>query len=72
MNSMSRSTRTGWFKSSYSQRDTVCVETRFAAEGVAVRDSKDPDGGIVEVGRSAWHGFVRRVKEGSLDLSHRS
>ena len=60
-----------WRKSSKSD-DTggACVEVRdLASTGVAVRDSKDPDGPKLVFGPSAWQAFATRVKTGTLDLT---
>ncbi len=54
------SQRTTWFKSSYSGQNGECVEARCkpGAQGIEVRDSKDPSGRVVEVGAVAWASFV--------------
>lgn len=36
--------------------------------GVAVRDSKNRDGGMLMLDRSAWNDLLTRVKSGALDL----
>jgi hypothetical protein len=47
-----------WRKSNYSNgTNGDCVEVAFAAE-VAVRDSKDPAGGLLTVSPSAWEHFL--------------
>ncbi|MCM6774454.1 DUF397 domain-containing protein [Nocardia sp. CDC159] len=40
MSVTSRPTRTGWFKSSFSNQGTSCVEVRFDGDVVLIRDSK--------------------------------
>lgn len=48
-----------WFKSSYSSGEGgECVEVATAADGVRVRDSKDPAGPVLTVAPGAWTGFV--------------
>ena len=49
-----------WRKASYSASNGGnCVEVaRGPASAVAVRDSKDPDGGVVRVPFGAWRGLV--------------
>ncbi len=59
--------RAVWRKSSYSGGNGgQCVEVaRNLPAGVAVRDSKDPDGPRIVVTRAAWAAFVDRVKRES-------
>jgi hypothetical protein len=59
--------RTVWRKSSYSGGNGgQCVEVaRNMPAGVAVRDSKDPDGPRIVVTRAAWAAFVDRAKRES-------
>jgi hypothetical protein len=42
-----------------------CVEVAGLPYGVAVRDSKDPDGPKLAFSRAAWSAFAREVKAGS-------
>lgn len=51
-----------WRKSSYSANSQgQCIEV--AAPGpVAVRDSKNPDGGIIAVPRTSWSAFIAAVR----------
>lgn len=37
-------------------------------EGVAVRDSKHPDGGMLLLRAQSWTDFLRTVKTGRFDL----
>ncbi|PKK12023.1 DUF397 domain-containing protein [Thermomonospora sp. CIF 1] len=46
-----------------------CVEVADAGQGIAVRDSKDPDGGRLVFSRGQWRVFAERVKGGEFDLS---
>lgn len=53
----------GWFKSSYSSANGQCVECRWLpGGGVAVRDSKRPDGVVLRVSDEHWQAFTARVK----------
>jgi Domain of unknown function (DUF397) len=60
-----------WRKSSYSgSGGGNCVEVaRFPASGIAVRDSKDPDGPRLVFTPDEWQAFVAGVKTGEFDLS---
>ena len=42
-----------------------CVEVAQTRESCLVRDSKQPDGTCLPVGRSAWARFTRRIKDGT-------
>jgi len=39
-----------------------CVEAGHGAAVVGVRDSRDRDGGLLEVGPAAWAAFTARLK----------
>ncbi|MFI9332077.1 DUF397 domain-containing protein [Kitasatospora sp. NPDC052868] len=59
-----------WQKSSYSAQANECVETgRLASRGMAVRDSKDPDGPALLFAAEAWSSFLAGVKSGDLPAS---
>ncbi|UNO44183.1 DUF397 domain-containing protein [Streptomyces sp. MST-110588] len=54
-------------KSSYSNQERGCVEVAVTVPGaVAVRDSKDPDGSILQLSPAAWTAFRVAVTEGTL------
>lgn len=53
-----------WRKSSRSGSSTNCVEVAQAADGIAVRDSKNPDGAQLQVGTSEWGTFLNGLKDG--------
>jgi hypothetical protein len=54
-----------WRKSSYSGNGGNCVEVALAVPGaVAVRDSKDPGGGVLLFTADEWRAFAAGVKAG--------
>ncbi|TDC90416.1 DUF397 domain-containing protein [Saccharopolyspora aridisoli] len=53
-----------WRKSSRSGTSTNCVEVAQAADEVAVRDSKNPDGGHLLIAASQWGSFLGGLKGG--------
>lgn len=59
-----------WRKSSYSGNGGGnCVEVASnLPDGVAVRDSKNPDGPRLAYTRGAWSEFVECIKQGEFDL----
>lgn len=59
-----------WSKSSFSGNQGSCVEyTTDTDDGqVAVRDSKDPDGAILEFSTGSWNNFIAGVKSSQFDL----
>jgi hypothetical protein len=61
---MTTSLRRSWRKSSYSNSSSNCVEVGRAGPAVAVRDTKNRDGGALAFSRPSWQEFTRRVKQG--------
>jgi len=57
-----------WRRSSFSGDGNNCVEVAAAPAGVGVRDSKNPDGGIIRLTSPAWRRLSARAKAGDLDL----
>lgn len=55
---------TEWRKSSYSggMHDDACVELANLDGRIGIRDSKNVDGGRLELGRASFAGFLRRMK----------
>jgi hypothetical protein len=55
-----------WRKSSYSGGGNNCVEVAQVdgTSAVAVRDSKNPDGGRLIFGAGAWEAFITGIKRG--------
>ncbi|WP_239346586.1 MULTISPECIES: DUF397 domain-containing protein [unclassified Frankia] len=59
-----------WRKSSYSNgAGGECVEIAPLSEGIAIRDSKDPDGAILTFTRAEWLAFLAGARGGEFDLS---
>ena len=59
-----------WIKSSYSgaQDHSNCVEVAaLGAGGRAVRDSKNPAGGMLSFSAGAFAAFVRATRDGDFD-----
>ena len=54
--------RAVWCKSSYSGSQTNCVEVAEFDHVVAVRDSKNPAGPVLQLGLGAWRRFVAEWK----------
>jgi len=54
-----------WRKSSRSTGGNDCVEVAQTRESCLVRDSKQPAGTCLSVGRHAWEGLTRRIKDGT-------
>jgi hypothetical protein len=53
-----------WRKSSHSGGGNDCVEVAFVADGAALRDSKDPEGGAFRLPASGWRGLLAAVRTG--------
>ena len=56
-----------WRKSSLSGTN-ACVEIAIVDGKVAVRDSKDPTGPVLEFTPREWEAFVGGVRKGEFDL----
>ena len=57
--------RARWRRSRYSGSNGNCVETAGAGQGIAVRDSKDPEGPRLVFKASAWRIFAATLKGGA-------
>jgi len=57
-----------WQKSSFSSAGQDCVELRRVGDGVQVRDSKNPESGILDYTMGEWQAFIAGVKHGEFDL----
>jgi hypothetical protein len=55
-----------WRKSSYSNPSGNCVEAAELAGGVALRDSRSPDGPALVFTEATWDAFIRTMKDRDL------
>ena len=62
---------TAWRKSTRSSSGGNCVEVSPADNYpvVAVRDTKDRDGGTLVFSAAAWEAFIAGVRSGEFDLT---
>ncbi len=61
-----------WRKANASTMNGNCVEVaRMPEGGVAVRDSKDPEGPMLRFTAGEWAAFVEGVAAGEFELSQR-
>jgi hypothetical protein len=57
-----------WIKASASAGNGACVEVARLEVGVAVRDSKDPDGPVLRYTPQEWAAFLDGAKAGEFEL----
>ena len=55
-----------WRKSSYSNPSGNCLEAAMVSGGVAVRNSRFPDGPALVFTGAEWDAFLRGVKDGDF------
>ncbi len=57
-----------WRKSTYSNGSgDDCLEVACLPDGAhAMRDSKNPDGGVIILGRDSWASFIHGIKAGQF------
>ncbi|MGW0588474.1 DUF397 domain-containing protein [Streptosporangium sp. NPDC002607] len=56
-----------WRKSSLSADGPSCVEMAFVGNDVAVRDTKNRDGGTLIFRRNEWTTFINGIRNGHFD-----
>jgi Domain of unknown function (DUF397) len=57
-----------WIKGSRSLSNGNCVEVaRLPGGQVGVRDSKNPEGGILRITSADWHAFLAGARRGEFD-----
>lgn len=57
-----------WIKASASAANGNCVEmAQMAGGGVGLRDSKDPDGLVLDLDRDVWLAFLDGARTGEFD-----
>jgi hypothetical protein len=65
---MAKSKYIAWRKSSYSSGTGNCVEVGGAGGLVAIRDTKQSSGSVLEFGAAAWRDFLIAIKDGKTNL----
>jgi hypothetical protein len=56
-----------WHKTQHSMANGACVEIASAADRVAIRDSKDPDGPILAYTKAEFSAFLEGARNGEFD-----
>jgi hypothetical protein len=56
-----------WRKARRSMGNGNCVEIRPMNGAIAVRDSKNPNGNILEYNAESWRTFTQNARQGSFD-----
>lgn len=57
-----------WVKSSRSTGNGQCVEVAAVPGCAVMRDSKDPEGAILQFRALSWRQFIDSVRVGEFDL----
>jgi len=63
-----RCPRLDWRKAKRSMNNGNCAEVATTKVGVAVRDSKDPQGPILKYTVMAWRSFLTAARNGKFDI----
>lgn len=60
-----------WFKSTFSSFNGNCVEVATLASGnIGVRDSKDPNGPVLQFSAQEWDQLLNNIKAGLTVGTH--
>ena len=62
-------TRAAWHKSTRSSGNGNCVEVAVVDDAVAVRDTKNREGGMLVFTAAEWSTFLSGAKNGEFDLA---
>jgi hypothetical protein len=62
-------TRAAWHKSTRSSGNGNCVEVAVVDDSVAVRDTKNREGGMLVFSAAEWSAFLSGAKNGEFDLA---
>jgi Domain of unknown function (DUF397) len=60
--------RLEWRKAQRSMSNGACVEVAPTIKGVAIRDSKDPDGLVLRYSSASWKSFVMKAQSDSSEF----
>lgn len=60
--------RAQWRKSSRSSGNGQCTEVAHVGTAVAIRDSKNVEGGCLLLAADGWQALVRGIRRGQYDL----
>jgi hypothetical protein len=55
-----------WRKATSSEAGS-CVEVAHSEKAVFVRDSKNPEGTVLQITRSRWSEFLQTIQDGKYD-----
>lgn len=61
--------RLNWRKAKRSMSNGNCTEVTVAADFIAVRDSKDPYGPVLQYPAGSWRSFLQDARTGKFDVS---
>jgi hypothetical protein len=64
---MAKSKYIAWRKASYSDGTGNCVEVAGAGGLVAIRDTKQGSGSMLEFSAAAWREFLTAIKDGNTN-----